>query len=73
MERRDCVFQVEGMNKRYFHPSQFFDALEGEMSLKQISKKVGCSDTTSEKNLLILVEEEKVERLWYGMWYFRRK
>lgn len=60
------------MNKKYFHPLLFFNAIEGEMSLKEISKKVGCSDPTSERNLLILVKEGKVERLWYGMWYFRR-
>lgn len=62
------------MRTRDFYPSLFLEALSEEMSLKEIAKKVKCSETTAEYNLRILIQEEKAIRLWkYGMWYFRRK
>lgn len=62
------------MRSKDFFPQQFFDILEGEMSIKDIAKKVKCSDVTAEKNLKLLMNEGKVVKQWkYGMWIWRKK
>lgn len=66
---------IEGrMRTKDFFPSQFFDILEGEMSIQDVAKKVKCSDVTAVKNLSILHGEGKVIKQWkYGMWIWRKK
>ena len=61
------------MNKKEFFPPSFFDALLAEMSLNDISKKLKCSVTTSEKNLQRLIDDGIITKKWkYGMWMYRR-
>ncbi len=61
------------MRTKDFFPSQFLDILEGEMSIKDISKKFKCSETTVETNMKLLMNEGKVFKEWkYGMWIWRK-
>lgn len=62
------------MRSKDFFPNQFFDILEGEMSIKVIAKKVRCSETTAETNLKILLGEGKVVKKWkYGKYIWMKK
>lgn len=62
------------MRGKDFLPSQFLAVLEGEMSTREIARKLRCSETTAEKNLKLLIGEGKVaRRMKLGTILYRRR
>jgi hypothetical protein len=62
------------MRIKDFYPPVFFDTLSEESSSKEIASKVKCNESIAEHNLRLLVDEDKLEKIWkYGMWRYRRK